>query len=106
MKWTGRDVTLLRKLWLAGVRSQDIADRLGRSKEAVQKRASEFGYARRKLGKARVGRDEIVVPEWVPEPYHTSYCAIASAENEHKAAEFARNSLAIDRIMTRMGISP
>jgi hypothetical protein len=103
--WKEKEIATLRKLWFDGAHAQDIADQLGRSEEAVRRKALYLGYAKRHISRSRLKREEIEIPGWVPDAYRSSYAAIAAMEGEFEAASFARNSLAVDRIMTRMGIS-
>jgi hypothetical protein len=106
-KWSVDDLSELSTLWARRVVVEEISDRLGRTIHSVRHKASDLGLTKRIYGKRQCRPiSEIEIPAWVPEIYHSSYAAIASYEDEFEAATFARDSIAVDKIMTRIGIAP
>jgi hypothetical protein len=88
--WTDELVAALRKGWAAGVTIDDIAARLGVSRNMVAGKARRLGLPMRQGGRPTFERS-ILVPRWVPPALAADYRELARLDGEEAAASWARN---------------
>jgi hypothetical protein len=89
--WVPADDRLLGEYRAAGLTSEKIGEKLGRTKRAIERRAEIIGLPILPRGQRRARKSAPVpAPPWVPADLRHDYVELAGLEGEFAAAAWAR----------------